>query len=104
MLIILMLMKLWICAAISGSVLQQKVKNFAFVLGVTGFKNSNDWLDGFKTDNELVFKTVYSENASIYQNTVDDWINDTLSRLCEGYAISVLFQCQQCFLSIIWKK
>ena len=58
---------------ISGNLLKTKAKHFATQLGIGDFTASNGWLDRFKKRNNIVYKSISGESASVDSDTVSDF-------------------------------
>ena len=61
---------------ISGPILQKKARDIAESLGdqFGSFKESNGWLEKFRTRRNISYHVISSENSSANVQTVDDWI------------------------------
>lgn len=64
--------------------LQEKAQQYAEKLGHNSFRASNGWLSRFKKRNEVSFKKVCGESASV-DDTVCDERKEDLKDLTEGY-------------------
>lgn len=76
------------CAAnvsIDGTLLKEKALHVAKQLGIDNFRASNSWIDHFKKQHNLVYKTVSGESASVNPLTVMDWKNEELPKVLNGY-------------------
>lgn len=69
---------------IGGPVLQEKAQQFAVSLGHANFRASNGWLQNFKKRNEIVFKKVCGESASVDDAVCVEW-KEQLSDLVGDY-------------------
>lgn len=70
---------------ISGSILQQKAEDFAKEFGYSSdFKASNGWLENFKKRQNIVFRKLYGESASVNESVCNEWLKE-LPSLLQGY-------------------
>jgi hypothetical protein len=58
---------------ISGTILKEKAKDLSTQLGITDFKASEGWLNGFKTRHGISGKVISGEAASVNDSEVDAW-------------------------------
>lgn len=72
---------------VSGPLLCEKAKQFAFALGVdeTEFKATSGWLRSFKQRHGIVFKTVAGEGADAPYDLVENWRESKLLRVLHEY-------------------
>jgi hypothetical protein len=54
-------------------------------VGIEDFKASNGWIDNFKQQHSVVYKTVLRECRSVDFSTVGGWRKKYLLRITEGY-------------------
>ncbi|XP_052564774.1 tigger transposable element-derived protein 4-like [Culex pipiens pallens] len=70
---------------LSGIMIREKAKDFACQLGFTEFKGSAGWLSKFAKRQNLAFKKLCGESASVDTNMCDDFKQKTLPDLVRGY-------------------
>ncbi|KAL1376343.1 hypothetical protein pipiens_004435 [Culex pipiens pipiens] len=70
---------------LSGILIREKAKDFAGQLGFTEFKGSAGWLSKFAKRQNLAFKKLCGESASVDTNMCDDFKQKTLPDLVRGY-------------------
>lgn len=68
----------------SGLVLKEKAKAFAKDLNIPNFSASEGWLTNFKKRNDIVFKKICGESASVNVDVCLDW-EKKLETLTENY-------------------
>ncbi|KAL4103217.1 hypothetical protein QTP88_010050 [Uroleucon formosanum] len=59
---------------INGPILKEKAEFFATKLGHKQFKASQGWLSNWKIRNNVVFRKICGENASVDQSICSDWL------------------------------
>lgn len=81
----------WFCNArsrnipVNGSIIQEKAIQIARSFDPqTNFKASNGWLDKFIKRNDMVFRVLSGEGASIDSEVVDSW-TEGLPAICANY-------------------
>lgn len=70
---------------ISGTLLREKAMVFAELLKIENFNASAGWLEKFKARHNIVFRTLHGEAKDVPQEICEQWINDTLPKLLQGY-------------------
>lgn len=79
---------------IGGPILQEKAQQFAVELGYKNFRASNGWLQNFKKRNELIFRKICGESASVDDGVCLEW-KDKLAELTEGYEPEDVFNADE---------
>ncbi|GBM36781.1 Tigger transposable element-derived protein 4 [Araneus ventricosus] len=58
---------------VSGSMIQHKAKELADSLGIENFSSSNGWMDRFSIRNNITFRSLSDEAASLDPGLCEDW-------------------------------
>lgn len=66
---------------LSGLLVRTKAKEFHVGLRTSVFKARTGWLDGFKRRNNITFKSMCGERASVNQETAYVWKDDGLQMM-----------------------
>jgi len=69
---------------ISGPIIQSKARRIAEEMLNTEFKESNGWLESFKSRHNIVWHQICGESNSVYLKSVDEW-KVKLKMICGGY-------------------
>lgn len=80
---------------VSGPFLCEKAVALAQELGVENFVPNPGWLTRFKNRKGIVFKTICGEAASVSQETVDKWTEETLPHILKDYAPRDVFNADE---------
>lgn len=59
--------------SVGGPILKEKAQAFAKSLGHGKFRASNGWLDNFKKRNNIVFRKLCGESASVNNDVCNEW-------------------------------
>ncbi|XP_040063746.2 tigger transposable element-derived protein 4-like [Ixodes scapularis] len=70
---------------VSGPMLQQKAKDFAFLLDVQDFRGGSGWLQRFKERYDIVGKVVAGESRAVDNESVKKWIAENWPAITEQY-------------------
>ncbi|KAM7304032.1 tigger transposable element-derived protein 6-like [Ixodes scapularis] len=70
---------------VSGPMLQQKAKDFAFLLDVQAFSGGSGWLQRFKERYDIVGKVVAGESRAVDNESVKKWIAENWPAITEQY-------------------
>ncbi|XP_042147493.1 tigger transposable element-derived protein 6-like [Ixodes scapularis] len=70
---------------VSGPMLQQKAKDFAFLLDVQDFSGGSGWLQRFKERYDIVGKVVAGESRAVDNESVKKWIAENCPAITEQY-------------------
>ena len=87
--------------AVSGPILASKADSLAKELGYDDWKCSAGWLDRFKKRHDIVFKKVCGESKAVNTEDTDQWRNDILPKLLEGYRPKDVFNADE--TGIFWR-
>ncbi|XP_046661293.1 tigger transposable element-derived protein 4-like [Homalodisca vitripennis] len=79
---------------VSGPILKEKAAQFAAQLNKPDFRASNGWLQNFKKRNEVIFKKVTGESASVDDNVCTEW-SQKLPDLVKGYKPDDIFNADE---------
>lgn len=79
---------------IGGPILQEKAQQFAVQLGHANFRASNGWLQNFKKRNELVFRKVCGESASVDDSVCTEW-KEKIAGLTDGFAPDAVYNADE---------
>jgi hypothetical protein len=74
----------------SGPLLKEKASIYAEKLGIHDFKASEGWIARFKKRNQIEFKAVCGESASVHIKTIDEW-KSKLASICDRYSERDIF-------------
>lgn len=80
---------------ISGPMLQQKAKNFAFILGAENFNASSGWLQRFKTRFDIVGKTVSGESEDANDEEIQKWLDHEWPKVLAKYEPNQIFNADE---------
>lgn len=80
--------------SISGPVLKEKALELASEVGLNDFKASNGWLQKFKERHQISYKNVYSDDTSVKQSVIADWLSK-VKELINGYEERDIFNCDE---------
>ena len=61
---------------LSGPLIRAKAEEFASSLGKVNFKANTSWVDGFKEENNISFKTLCGESGSVDGQAAGVWTSD----------------------------
>ncbi|CAF1647808.1 unnamed protein product [Rotaria magnacalcarata] len=82
-------------ATINGSLMLDKAKQLSITLGHQDFEPSRGWLEGFKSHHNIKFIKVSGERAAADQAGAENWINNVLPVVIEGYDLSDVFNADE---------
>ena len=78
---------------VTGTLIREKALSFAHRLGISTFKASNGWLEGFKKRYEVeVGKNSF--NKAVKDELIPDW-KIKLPKLCEGYELRDVYMAHE---------
>jgi transposase-like protein len=80
---------------LSGPIIQEKARMFAAKLGIQNFEASNGWLSKFNARNDISYKTICGESAAVNVQVADDWKENVLPGLLEGYEPEDIFNADE---------
>ena len=69
----------------------RKSEDFAKELGYSDFTCSNGFIDRFKKRRDIVFKSICGESNSVSDDTVENWVKNSLPKIVSGYAAKDIF-------------
>lgn len=81
--------------------LQQKEKDFAFILGVQDFTAGTGWLQRFKDRYKIVGKAVAGEGAAVDMDSVNKWISEKWPDVTARYKPSDIFNTDE--TALFWQ-
>lgn len=76
---------------VSGPMLQQKAKTFAFILGAENFNASSGWLQRFKARFNIVGKTVSGESEDANEEEIKKWLDPEWPQVLAKYEPHQIF-------------
>lgn len=86
---------------LSEELLKEKAMQISHEFGNTSkFVASNGWLEGFRKRNDILFKNIQGESASVPQNIVSDWITK-LELIIADYEINDIYNGDE--FGVFWK-
>jgi hypothetical protein len=71
-------------ASIDGTHLKE-VLHFTAHLGTANILDSSGWINRFKRKHNSVYRTLSGESRSVDSESIEDWRNDRLLQVIEGY-------------------
>lgn len=74
---------------VSGPMIQQKARDFAFLLDKPDFNGGSGWLQGFKERYDIVGKTVTGESSAVDVDGVNKWIERNRVTSRQGIALVI---------------
>ncbi|KAH6945787.1 hypothetical protein HPB50_009945 [Hyalomma asiaticum] len=80
---------------ISGTILQQKAKGFACILGHEYFKVSNGWLQGFKSQHSVVGRVISGKFASADSDASASSVAEKLPGILDHYEVVDLYNANE---------
>lgn len=80
--------------SVGGPILKEKADAFAKSLGRDNFRASNGWLEKFKQRNDIVFRKVCGESASVDDNVCKDW-KEELKTFLKDYEPKNIFNADE---------
>lgn len=88
---------------VSGPMLQEKAREFADALEVTGFDASAGWLFRFRQRNGITWQVVSGEEKAADKEGADSWRNDRFREVAESYSEDDIFNADEtaCFYQLL---
>lgn len=88
---------------VSGPMLQEKAREFADALEVTGFDASSGWLFRFRQRNGITWQVVSGEEKAADKEGADSWRNDRFRGIAESYSEDDIFNADEtaCFYQLL---
>lgn len=80
---------------VSGPMLQQKAKDFAFIHQAEGFAASSGWLQRFKARYQIVGKTVSGESADANDDSIRKWLDEEWPGVLAKYDPKEIFNADE---------
>lgn len=80
--------------SVGGPILKEKAEEFAKSLGINNFRASNGWLEKFKQRNDIAFRKVCGESASVDDNVCENW-KEELKTLLKDYDPKNIFNADE---------
>ncbi|XP_042148772.1 tigger transposable element-derived protein 6-like [Ixodes scapularis] len=87
---------------VSGPMLQQKAKDFAFLLDVQAFSGGSGWLQRFKERYDIVGKVVAGESRAVDNESVKKWIAENWPAITEQYRPCDIYNTDE--TALFWKR
>jgi len=98
---------LWLCKAratkvvpVSGPMIKVVALKCAKAIGLSAFRASNGWLDGFRKRHDIDFKSMCGEGAVVDLAVVQDWVH-SIDSIISGYALNDIFNCDE--TGLFWR-
>lgn len=91
---------------VSGPLLQEKAREFAAVLEVTGFEASAGWLYRFRQRNGITWQTASGEGKAADAEGAAAWTNGHFQEIVESYSEEDIFNADEtaCFYQLLPEK
>nr|XP_054928928.1 tigger transposable element-derived protein 6-like [Dermacentor andersoni] len=80
---------------LSGPMLQQKAKNFVFILGAKNFTASSRWLQCFKARFNIVGKTVAGESEDANEDEIKKWLEQEWPQILAKHEPNQIFNADE---------
>jgi Tc5 transposase DNA-binding domain/CENP-B N-terminal DNA-binding domain len=80
---------------LSGPIIQAKAKLYAVALGIDGFEASSGWLTKFTARHGISFKSICGESKAVDLESANDWIENILPGLLEGYGPNDIYNADE---------
>ncbi|OAF71879.1 hypothetical protein A3Q56_00347 [Intoshia linei] len=80
---------------ISGCLMKQKGLLYAKIMGIINYSASDGWLTKFKRRNSISFKQICGERKSVNMDLVNDWKQNVLNSIIQGYTDENIFNADE---------
>jgi hypothetical protein len=82
-------------ATINGPLMLEKAKQLSITLGHQDFEPSHGWLERLKLRHNIKFIKISGERAAADQAGAENWINNVLPAVIEGYDLNEVFNADE---------
>jgi hypothetical protein len=81
--------------AITGAMVMEKATEFGGKMNVSGFRASEGWLSRWKLDENVSFRMFSGEMQDADKESAEEWVKNSLPKLCEGYKPNDIFNADE---------
>jgi DNA-binding Lrp family transcriptional regulator len=80
---------------LDGVLVREKASYLADKMGISDFKASNGWVEGFKKRHGIVYRCIRGEAASVDTNVLETWKDVTLPSIIKNYSPDDVFNADE---------